>query len=240
LIESHLSGRGVLGTVLVASEGINVMLCGTPDQLDDIVAWFQSDGRFRDLFVKRTFCDAMVFHRLKVKVKREIVPLGLADVELDVAKSSANAVSPAQWRELLRRGDVVVIDNRNSFEFGHGRFRGAIDPEVENFREFASYFADHLAEWEGKTIAMYCTGGIRCDKTAAWASTLGVEVVTLDGGIVNFLQQIDDAAEFWDGTCFVFDDRRELTVNLAPVDMPRESAGVAAAQPEQASARYEP
>jgi UPF0176 protein len=214
-VEVILDSFGLLGTVLIAVEGINVMLCGTTEALDGAKEWFESDLRFANLFVKRTSCEAAVFRKLKVKVKREIVPLGLED--FNGAVGGGRAVSPKEWAELLadeNRDNVVVIDNRNSFEFGMGRFRNAIDPGVSNFRQFAEYFDEHLPEWGNRTIAMYCTGGIRCDKTAAWAASRGVDVVTLDGGILNFLQQAEEPAKFWDGSCFVFDERRELTVDL--------------------------
>lgn len=213
--EIVLDSFGVLGTVLVATEGINVMLCGPVDALDGAKAWFESDPRFENLFVKRTSCDGPAFRKLKIKVKAEIVPLGLE--EFNGAVGGGRAVSPKEWAELLaddNQNNVVVIDNRNSFEFGMGRFRNAIDPGVKNFRQFAEYFDEHLPEWGDRTIAMYCTGGIRCDKTAAWAASRGVEVVTLDGGILNFLQQADEPVKLWDGSCFVFDDRKELTVDL--------------------------
>ncbi len=214
-VEAILDSFGLLGTVLIAVEGINVMLCGTPEALDGAKNWFESDTRFANLFVKRTGCEATVFRKLKVKVKREIVPLGLED--FNGAVGGGRAVSPKEWAELLaedNREHVVVIDNRNSFEFGMGRFRNAVDPGVSNFRQFAEYFDEHLPEWGDRTIAMYCTGGIRCDKTAAWAASRGVEVVTLDGGILNFLQQADQPEKYWDGSCFVFDERRELSVDL--------------------------
>jgi UPF0176 protein len=213
--QSFLNARDVLGTVLIAPEGINVMLCGPVEALDSAREWFESDERFPDLFVKRTACESMVFHRLKVKVKREIVPLGLEGI--DATRGGWYAASPKEWEVLVQRDDVIVIDNRNSFEFGHGRFKNAIDPGVNNFREFAAFFEDHLDEWADKTIAMYCTGGIRCDKTAAWASERGVAIVTLNGGILNYLQQSDDPTSIWEGNCFVFDDRRELDATLAAV-----------------------
>ena len=212
LIEEALRSFDVLGTVLVATEGINVMLCGKQSAHNTARKWFEKDPRFRELFVKQTLCETLVFQRLKVKVKREIVPLGLEGIHQ--LKGGGRSASPQEWCELLERDDVVLIDNRNSFEFGHGRFRNALDPKVNNFREFANYFEEHLPEWGDRTIAMYCTGGIRCDKTAAWASSIGVEVVTLSGGIINFLQQTKDAEKYWDGTCFVFDERRELNADL--------------------------
>ncbi len=212
---SFLKGRGVFGTVLIAPEGINVMLCGSLDALDSVREWFESDPRFSDLFIKRTACENMVFRRLKVKVKREIVPLGLEGV--DATRGAQNAVSPKEWETLVQRGDVVLIDNRNSFEFALGRFKNAINPGVTDFRDFATFFDDHLDEWADKTIAMYCTGGIRCDKTAAWASERGIEIVTLDGGILNYLQQSDNPTSTWEGNCFVFDDRGELDATLTAV-----------------------
>lgn len=205
---------GVLGSILIAHEGINAMLAGTEEQLKSVHDWLESDQRFANMLVKRTACEAMPFKRLKIKHKREIVPLGLPRV--DAASKTGINVSPQEWRELIKRDDVILLDNRNSFEYEHGHFKNAIDPGVTYFRDFANYMEKHLSTWQeqNKTVAMYCTGGIRCEKTTAWLADLGVQVYQLEGGILNYFKEIPDAEEDYDGSCFVFDERRELTTKL--------------------------
>lgn len=177
----------------------------------------EQDSRFTGLMVKRTECSEMPFKRLKIKRKNEIVPLGLPEVDA-TSKTGIN-VSPKEWRELIKRDDVVLLDNRNSFEYQHGHFKNAVDPGVEHFRDFADYMETHLPQWqkENKTIAMYCTGGIRCEKTTAWLADKGVQVYQLEGGILNYFKEIPDADKDYKGTCFVFDERRELTTKLEEV-----------------------
>lgn len=221
---------GLSGSVLIASEGVNGMLAGTPAGIDAFLASAGTDDLVRPLFdgitVKRTTFDRPPFKRMMVKAKKEIVPLGVEGLDMParVADVAATDVTPHQWRELIRRDDVVVLDNRNSFEFGAGRFRGAIDPGVVNFRDFAEYVEAHAEQWraDGTTVAMYCTGGIRCEKSSPWMQDLGLEVYQLQGGILNYFQQIPDAEKDWDGECFVFDERVSLDTKLRDVGRRRE------------------
>lgn len=202
LLEDTCQNAGVLGTILLATEGINGMLCGTESQLQAVRDVLEADSRFAGLFFKRTKCSEQVFKRLKVRVKPEIVPLGLEGV--DTQSFKGKDVSPQMWRELLKRDDVIMIDNRNAFEFEIGHFKGAINPDVEHFRDFAAYLEAHLPEWQAqnKTVAMYCTGGIRCEKTTAWQAAKGFEILQLEGGILNYFQALDDANEDYNGGCF--------------------------------------
>jgi UPF0176 protein len=155
---------------------------------------------------------------MKVHTRREILPLGVEGVEIDVpaVRNALHAVSPEDWRNLIDENDVVLIDNRNSFEFRLGKFRNAIDPQVNNFRDFPRYVEDNVATWktQGKRIAMYCTGGIRCEKTAAWMLGLGMPVYQLEGGILNYFATMPDAEKDWQGECFVFDNRVALDTHL--------------------------
>jgi UPF0176 protein len=205
---------GVMGSILVAYEGINAMLAGTEQQLKRVHDWLECDPSFVGMTVKRTACETMPFKRLKVKLKKEIVPLGLPEVDA-TSKTGVN-VSPREWRELIKRDDVVVIDNRNSFEYEHGHFKNALDPRVTYFRDFATYVEEHLPQWqaENKTLAMYCTGGIRCEKTSAWLADMDVQVYQLEGGILNYFKEIPDADKDYKGDCFVFDERRLLDTTL--------------------------
>ena len=216
-LEAVCASAGLLGSVLIASEGINGMLCGTETGLQTVRDALETDERFAGMLYKRTACSDQVFKRLKIKVKLEIVPLGIDGVEASAPHERDR--SPLEWREMLGRDDVIVIDNRNSFEYELGHFRGAINPSVQHFREFAAFMTDHLPEWEaqGKTVAMYCTGGIRCEKTTAWLATRGHSVLQLEGGILNYFQQLEDADTDFDGACFVFDARETLDTRLQEV-----------------------
>jgi UPF0176 protein len=211
-LEHLCEQAGVLGSILVAEEGLNGMLAGTEVQLKVVHDWLESDPRFTKMLVKRSACEDTPFKRLKIKLKNEIVPLGLPNIDA-TSKTGVN-VSPLEWRDLIQRSDVVVLDNRNSFEYELGHFKNAIDPGVQHFRDFADYVENHLPQWQDKTVAMYCTGGIRCEKTSAWLADLGVQVYQLEGGILNYFKEIPDADKDYKGTCFVFDERRELDTQL--------------------------
>ena len=207
----------LLGSIQLAGEGINGMLAGTPAQLDAFERALVEDPYFNSAFAgivfKRTVCKSAPFGKMKVFRKPEIVPLGIAGVD---GRQTGTNVSPAQWRKLIAQDDVVLIDNRNSFEYRLGRFRNAIDPEVTNFRDFPKYIEARLPEWkaEGKRVAMYCTGGIRCEKTTAWMKDMDVPVFQLEGGILNYFLQMPDAEKDWEGECFVFDNRIALDTKL--------------------------
>ncbi len=202
------------GSVLVAPEGINGMLAGSEVELDGIEQILLSMPPFAGMVFKRSECKTVPFRKMKVHKKPEIVPLGIEGVDA-TSKTGIN-VSPEEWRELIEQDDVVLLDNRNSFEFRLGRFKNAIDPQVANFRDFPKYVEAHIDEWkaEGKRVAMYCTGGIRCEKTSAWMLDLGVPVFQLEGGILNYFKQMPDAERDWDGECFVFDNRIALDTKL--------------------------
>ena len=214
-----VSGLG--GNILVAAEGISGAVGGTPDALQTFEAALQSDplfgGAFTGMAFKHSACTSKPFSLIKVHVKPEIVAFGVPGVSglADDSKPDTH-VSPAEWRALLDAPDVVVLDNRNSFEFRLGRFKNAIDPQVKNFRDFPAYVEAHADAWkaEGKRVAMYCTGGIRCEKTSAWMQDQGLVVYQLDGGILNYFEKTPDAAADWQGECFVFDKRIAIDTHL--------------------------
>jgi UPF0176 protein len=208
----RLIAADLLGSVLVAEEGINGVLAGPAPALDAFEQALQEDTRFAGIAFKRSACKTPPFARLKVHVKPEIVGVGVPGG----GASPDTRISPEAWRELIARDDVVVLDNRNSFEYRLGRFKNAIDPGVTSFRDFPRYVEAHAPHWkaEGKTVAMYCTGGIRCEKTSAWMHGLGLQVRELDGGILNYFQTLPDAEREWDGECFVFDNRIALDTRL--------------------------
>ncbi|HWT71560.1 MAG TPA: rhodanese-like domain-containing protein [Oxalicibacterium sp.] len=208
----------LLGSVLLAEEGINGVLAGEAPALDRFEQALRNaprfGGAFDDIVFKRSACVTPPFARLKVHHKSEIVFLGVDDV--DAVNRKGIDVSPRQWRELIAQDDVVVIDNRNSFEYRLGKFKNAVDPGVDNFRDFPRYIEEHVPEWKaaGKRVAMYCTGGIRCEKTSAWMQDMGVPVYQLEGGILNYFLQMPDAERDWEGECFVFDNRIALDTHL--------------------------
>ena len=213
----RLLTANLLGSILVASEGINGMLAGTNAQLDAFQHALLEDayfaGKFAGIAFKRSACKTAPFGKMKVYKKPEIVPLGIEGVD---ATKTGTDVSPEQWRKLIAEDDVVLLDNRNSFEYRLGRFKNAIDPHVTNFRDFPKYVEAHLPQWkaEGKRVAMYCTGGIRCEKTTAWMKEMDIPVFQLDGGILNYFQQMPDAEKDFEGECFVFDNRIALDTHL--------------------------
>jgi UPF0176 protein len=220
----------LLGTILVAQEGINGMLAGEPAAIDAFIDGLCGDerlmGAFTDIVIKRTDCGTtQPFRKRKIRVKVEIVPLGVdIDAPSRVADIAARDVPPQEWRELIRRSDVVVIDNRNSFEYRTGHFEGAVDPGVDQFRQFTSYVQAHADEWResGTKVAMYCTGGIRCEKASPWMQDLGLDVYQLEGGILNYFAQMPDADADWHGECFIFDNRVTLDTNLCETPTRRE------------------
>lgn len=206
------------GSLLVAAEGINGTLAGTAAELDAFRMALAADprleGRFTGIAYKRSPCVTPPFQRMKVHSRPEILPLGVDGV--NAVGHIGLQVPPAQWRALLDDPNVVVIDNRNHFEVRLGRFRHAVDPMVRNFRDFPAYIEAQLPTWqaEGKQVAMYCTGGIRCEKTSAWLHQRGVPVLQLEGGILNYFAVMPDAERDWQGECFVFDNRIALDTGL--------------------------
>ena len=206
--------HGLTGALVVAPEGVNGMLAGPAAALDAFRALLTADARFAGLSFKRSACSTPPFHRMKVHVRSNLLSLGTEAV--NAIDRPGVQLSALEWRALLDADDVVVIDNRNSFEHRLGRFRGAIDPNVGNFRDLPAFIAAHRAQWqaEGKRVAMYCTGGIRCEKTAAWLDDIGLPVLQLEGGILQYFIDRPDAERDWQGECFVFDNRVALDTRL--------------------------
>lgn len=196
----------VRGTLLLATEGINGTIAGTRDGIDAVLAHIRSLPGCADLEWKESHADEMPFKRLKVRLKREIVTMGKPGV--DPTASVGTYVAPRDWNALISDPDVAVIDTRNAYEVGIGTFENAIDPETESFREFPDWWAQNAAALEGKKIAMFCTGGIRCEKATNWLIGQGVEdVFHLKGGILKYLEEVPEEDSLWSGECFVFDER---------------------------------
>jgi UPF0176 protein len=217
--------KELTGSILVAHEGINGVVAGPCTALEAFEEALLHDPRFASCFAgmgfKRSACTTKPFARMKVHKKDEIVALGLPEViGVDAIQRHGKQISPQQWRELMAQENVVVIDNRNSFEYRLGRFKDAIDPQISNFRDFPKYVEAHASVWRetGTRVAMYCTGGIRCEKTGAWMEKLGLDVYELEGGILNYFQAMPDAERDWEGECFVFDNRIALDTRLQETD----------------------
>lgn len=209
-LRGRLLGLGrsldVCGTILIAREGINATLAGSSDAISVLLAHFRSDARFSDLTVKLSEASERPFGALKVKLKREIVTFGRA--EADPAVRTGTPVSPKAWNALLDEPDTVVIDTRNAYEVAVGTFRGAIDPRTTAFGQFPDFVRAHLDPSRHRKIAMFCTGGIRCEKASAYLLSQGfAEVWQLEGGILEYLEQIPPAESRWHGECYVFDGR---------------------------------
>ncbi len=201
-------GAGVKGTLLLAREGINGTIAGTPEGLDAVLAHIRALPGCAALDVKFSGAPQIPFHRMKVRVKREIVTMGQPDI--DPTLSAGHYVDPHDWNALIADPDCLVIDTRNDYEVAVGTFAGAVDPATPTFRDFPAWFREHReALLEGKTkVAMFCTGGIRCEKSTAFLRSEGVEeVYHLKGGILKYLEQVPEDQSLWQGECFVFDER---------------------------------
>lgn len=200
--------RGVRGSLLLASEGINGTVCGPEEGVRELLAYLRSDPRMADLEHKESWSDKIPFRRMRVRLKVEIVRMGVDGI--DPNKTVGTYVKPKDWNELIADPDTVVIDTRNDYEVAFGTFERAIDPDTQTFREFPQWVrsADELKDAKGKKVAMFCTGGIRCEKATALMLEEGFEeVYHLEGGILNYLETVPEEESLWKGDCFVFDDR---------------------------------
>ena len=207
-------GLGIRGTLLLASEGINGTVAGTRAAIDTLIAWLADQPEFAGLEHKESLAATMPFNRMKVRLKREIVTMGVPDT--DPLKIVGTYVDPADWNALISDPETVVVDTRNSYEYAIGTFRGAIDPETDTFREFPDWVARNENRLRGKKIAMFCTGGIRCEKATAFMKANGYdEVYHLKGGILKYLEDVPVSESLWDGECFVFDERVSVGHGLA-------------------------
>lgn len=204
-LEAVCRTQGVKGTLLLAREGINGTIAGSDAGIGAVLAHIRTLPGCSEIEVKESRAASMPFHRMKVRLKREIVTMGQPDVDpLD----TGHYVMPQDWNALIEDPDTVVIDTRNDYEVAIGSFAGAIDPGTRTFRDFPSWFREHRDELEGKKVAMFCTGGIRCEKSTAFLKAEGVDdVFHLKGGILAYLEQVPAEQSRWEGECFVFDER---------------------------------
>ncbi len=197
---------GILGTILLAREGINGTIAGTREGIDHVLAFLRADARFHDLEHKESITSSMPFFRLKVRLKKEIVTLGLENI--DPNKKVGTYVDPKDWNQLINDPSVVVIDTRNAYEFEIGSFKNAVNPNTRSFREFPDFAKANLDPARVTKAAMFCTGGIRCEKASAYMLEQGfAEVYHLKGGILKYLEEVPESESLWQGKCFVFDHR---------------------------------
>lgn len=207
---------GIKGTIILAHEGVNGGFAGTREQMDVFYQFMHSDSRFADLNFKETFDESNPFEKAKVKLRKEIVTMGVKDV--DPAQNPGTYLDPQQWHALIQDPEVILIDTRNDYEYELGTFKNAINPDIENFREFPEYVEQHLSDKKDKKIAMFCTGGIRCEKTTAYMKEQGFQhVYQLHDGILNYIQTTPETESLWEGQCFVFDDRVAVNQKLERV-----------------------
>lgn len=198
--------RGIKGTLLLAAEGVNGTIAGSDMGIAAVIDHIRALPGCDGLEVKYSAAKDMPFQRMKVRLKKEIVTMKVDG--LDPAKHAGHYVQPQDWNDFIDDPNTVVIDTRNDFEVDYGTFDGAIDPKTRSFGEFPQWWADHADEFDGKRIAMFCTGGIRCEKSTAFLRSQGVEdVYHLKGGILNYLEKMPPDDTRWRGGCFVFDER---------------------------------
>lgn len=206
-----MEANRIRGTLLLAREGINGTVAGSRVAIDTLLAWLRNDPRLTEIDSKESYTDKPPFNRAKVKLKKEIVTMGVEGI--DPNRVVGTYVEPKDWNRLLEDPEVLLVDTRNDYEYKVGSFKNAINPNTESFREFPEFVKTHLNPEKHKKVAMFCTGGIRCEKSTAFLKEQGFdEVYHLKGGILKYLEEVPPQETRWEGECFVFDER--VTVNL--------------------------
>jgi UPF0176 protein len=208
---------GIRGTLLLAHEGINGTVAGSNEAIDGLMAELRDGalfkGRLDNLELKYSTASEMPFQRMKVRLKNEIVTLG--DPQTDPLRRVGTYVTPAEWNRLLEEPGIVLLDTRNDFEVEMGTFEGAVDPRIKRFGEFKDFVKNELDPKQHKKVAMFCTGGIRCEKASSYMLAQGFEeVFHLKGGILKYLEEVPETESRWNGGCFVFDERVALSHGL--------------------------
>ncbi|MBL4576456.1 MAG: rhodanese-related sulfurtransferase [Opitutaceae bacterium] len=198
--------NGIKGSLLLAQEGINGTVAGGKEGIDALLNWFEAQSCLSNIVYKKSFDEKMPFLRAKVKLKKEIVTMGIEGI--DPTKVVGTYVKPQDWNALISDPDVILVDTRNDYECEIGTFKNALNPNITTFREFPQYTKDNLASSKEKKVAMFCTGGIRCEKSTAFLKEMGFKnVFHLEGGILRYLEEVPQEKSLWEGECFVFDSR---------------------------------
>ena len=223
ILRDRAAAAGLKGTILLAEEGINLVLAGDAEDVRRFAGQLRRDPRFAELTVKESWSATRPFQRMLVKVKREIIRMDRPTIRPEGGR--APAVAPATLRRWLDRGrddhgrEVVLLDTRNAFEVDYGSFTGALDWRIDRFTRFPDAAASHRDELLGKTVVSYCTGGIRCEKATLYLREKGIDALQLDGGILGYFSAV--GSEHWTGECFVFDEREALRPDLEPSNAAR-------------------
>ncbi len=205
-MHEKLVSLDIRGTLLIANEGINGTISGIKKNILLFLEWLCNDKRLAELDYKLSYHDEQPFHRIKVKLKKEIVTMGVEGINPNQVVGTY--VTPKDWNDIISDPDTLLIDTRNEYEYGIGTFKNAINPHTETFREFPEYVEKNLDPTKHKKVAMFCTGGIRCEKASAYMKEQGFEeVYHLKGGILKYLEEVETKETLWNGECFVFDDR---------------------------------
>lgn len=207
---NFMLNRDIRGTLLLAQEGINGTVAGSRAGIDALLDYLRQDPRLAELSYKESYTDTPPFMRSRVKLKKEIVTMGVEGI--NPKEVVGTYVKPKDWNQLISEPDVLLVDTRNDYEVQVGTFKNAVNPQTDSFREFPEYVKTHLDPNKHKKVAMFCTGGIRCEKSTAYLKEQGFEeVYHLEGGILKYLEDVPDQESLWQGDCFVFDER--VTVN---------------------------
>lgn len=205
--------KEIKGTILLAPEGINGTIAGTRTAINDVLSWLRADPKLSDLEHKESTAQFLPFARIKVKIKPEIVTIGIPEV--NPTEQVGTYVAPQDWNQIISDPEVTVIDTRNDYEVKIGSFQNAIDPQTNSFRQFPQYVAKNLDPQQHPKVAMFCTGGIRCEKASSYMLAQGFkEVYHLQGGILKYLEEVSPEDSLWQGECFVFDERVALKHGL--------------------------
>ena len=216
-LKTLLDQHDIRGTLLLAAEGVNGTVAGSREAIDALKHWFDQDSRFNGIDYKESLSDTQPFLRTKVKLKQEIVTLGVEGI--DPKRVVGTYVKPADWNALISDPEVTLVDTRNDYEVDIGTFKGAINPKTAKFRDFPEYVKQHLDPERHRKVAMFCTGGIRCEKSTAYLKEQGFEeVYHLEGGILKYLEEVPESESLWQGECFVFDNRVTVNHALLPGD----------------------
>ncbi|NJO40653.1 MAG: rhodanese-related sulfurtransferase [Cyanobacteria bacterium CRU_2_1] len=212
---SYCQAHNVRGTILLAAEGINGTIAASRHAIEAVFTYLHSDPRLADLEYKESYTDSFPFDRMKVRLKKEIVTLGVSDV--NPSDRVGTYISPQDWNALISDPNVIVIDTRNNYEVDIGTFKGAQNPQTRSFRQFPDYIHHNLDPTQHKKVALFCTGGIRCEKASSFMLAQGFqEVYHLKGGILKYLEEIPPEESLWQGECFVFDHRVAVQHGLEP------------------------
>lgn len=213
IFKQKMLDHDVKGTILVTPEGINGTISGSREGIDAVLGFIRSDARFKDMDHKESFVAEQPFGRTKVKLKKETISIG----EPTSLKNRGIYVEPKDWNALISQKDVLLVDTRNDYEYVLGTFKGAVNPNTRNFKQFPAFMRKIMKKKNPKKVAMFCTGGIRCEKSTSWLKGEGFdEVYHLKGGILQYLEDVPKEESLWIGDCYVFDDRVAVDHDLQP------------------------